>query len=64
MTALVLCGGGSRGGVKVGLYRALVELDIRLDCSRTAAPMAQRVRDELNQAQAAWCRFRARCLWG
>lgn len=25
MTALVLCGGGSRGAVEVGLYRALVE---------------------------------------
>lgn len=31
MTALVLCGGGSRGAVEVGLYRALVELDIRVD---------------------------------
>ncbi|MBI2467702.1 MAG: patatin-like phospholipase family protein [Candidatus Rokubacteria bacterium] len=31
MTALVLCGGGSRGAVEVGLYRALVELGIRLD---------------------------------
>lgn len=31
MTALILCGGGSRGAVEVGLYRALVELDIRVD---------------------------------
>ncbi len=31
MTALVLCGGGSRGAVEVGLYRALIELDIRFD---------------------------------
>jgi len=64
VTALVLRGGGSRGAVEVGLYRALVELDILLDFSRTAAPTAQRMRDELNQAQAAWCRVRARCLWG
>lgn len=28
MTALVLCGGGSRGAVEVGLYRALVELGV------------------------------------
>lgn len=31
MTALVLCGGGSKGAVEVGLYRALVELGIRID---------------------------------
>jgi NTE family protein len=31
MTALVLCGGGSRGAVEVGLYRALVELGVRID---------------------------------
>jgi len=31
MTALVLCGGGSRGAVELGLYRALVELGIRID---------------------------------
>ncbi|MBI3629495.1 MAG: patatin-like phospholipase family protein [Candidatus Rokubacteria bacterium] len=31
MTALILCGGGSRGAVEVGLYRALVELGIRFD---------------------------------
>lgn len=31
MTALVLCGGGSRGAVEVGLYRALVELAIPID---------------------------------
>ncbi len=31
MTALVLCGGGSRGAVEVGLYRALVELRIPID---------------------------------
>ncbi len=31
MTALVLCGGGSRGAVEVGLYRALVELEIPID---------------------------------
>jgi NTE family protein len=30
-TALVLGGGGSRGAVEVGLYRALVELGIRID---------------------------------
>jgi NTE family protein len=30
-TALVLCGGGSKGAVEVGLYRALVELGIRID---------------------------------
>ncbi len=30
-TALVLCGGGSRGAVEVGLYRALVELGIKID---------------------------------
>ncbi len=30
-TALVLCGGGSRGAVEVGLYRAMVELGIRID---------------------------------
>ncbi len=29
--ALILCGGGSRGAVEVGLYRALVELGIRFD---------------------------------
>jgi len=31
MTALVLCGGGSRGAVEVGLYRAVVELGISID---------------------------------
>src|SRR5581483_11468449 len=31
VTALVLCGGGSRGAVEVGLYRALVELRIPID---------------------------------
>ncbi len=31
MAALVLCGGGSRGAVEVGLYRALVELGIGID---------------------------------
>ncbi|MBI2555207.1 MAG: patatin-like phospholipase family protein [Candidatus Rokubacteria bacterium] len=31
MTALVLCGGGSRGAVEVGLYRALMELEIPID---------------------------------
>jgi len=31
MTALVLCGGGSRGAVEVGLYRALMELGVRID---------------------------------
>lgn len=31
MTALVLCGGGSRGAVEVGLYRALAELGVRVD---------------------------------
>jgi NTE family protein len=31
MTALVLCGGGSRGAVEVGLYRALVELRVPID---------------------------------
>ncbi len=31
LTALVLGGGGSRGAVGVGLYRALVELGIRID---------------------------------
>jgi len=31
MTALVLCGGGSRGAVEVGLYRALVELGIGIN---------------------------------
>ena len=31
MTALVLCGGGSRGAVEVGLYRALVELRMPID---------------------------------
>lgn len=31
LTALVLGGGGSRGAVGVGLYRALVELGIRVD---------------------------------
>jgi NTE family protein len=31
VTALILCGGGSRGAVEVGLYRALVELQIRFD---------------------------------
>ncbi len=31
MTTLILCGGGSRGAVEVGLYRALVELGIRFD---------------------------------
>lgn len=31
MTALVLCGGGSRGAVEVGLYRALVDLAIPID---------------------------------
>lgn len=30
-TALVLCGGGSRGAVEVGLYRAVVELGIGVD---------------------------------
>jgi len=30
-TALVLCGGGSRGAVEVGLYRAMAELGIRID---------------------------------
>ena len=30
-TALVLGGGGSRGAVEVGLYRALVELGVRID---------------------------------
>ena len=29
MTALILYGGGSRGAVEVGLYRALVELGIQ-----------------------------------
>ncbi|MBI2455698.1 MAG: patatin-like phospholipase family protein [candidate division NC10 bacterium] len=31
MTALVLCGGGSRGAVEVGLYRALVDLRVPID---------------------------------
>jgi len=31
MTALVLCGGGSRGAVEVGLYRALTELRVPID---------------------------------
>lgn len=31
MTALVLCGGGSRGAVEVGLYRALIELGVSID---------------------------------
>lgn len=31
MTALVLCGGGSRGAVEVGLYSAVVELGIPVD---------------------------------
>lgn len=31
MTALVLCGGGSRGAVEVGLYCALGELRVRID---------------------------------
>ena len=31
MNALVLCGGGSRGAVEVGLYRALVELEVPID---------------------------------
>lgn len=31
LTALVLCGGGSRGAVEVGLYRAVVELGIPID---------------------------------
>jgi NTE family protein len=31
MTALVLCGGGSRGAVEAGLYRALVERGVRID---------------------------------
>jgi NTE family protein len=30
-TALVLCGGGSKGALEVGLYRALVELGIPID---------------------------------
>lgn len=30
-TALVLCGGGSRGAVEVGLYQAVVELGIPID---------------------------------
>jgi NTE family protein len=30
-TALVLCGGGVRGAVEVGFYRALVELGVRID---------------------------------
>jgi len=31
MTALVLCGGGSRGALEVGLYRALTELGVRIE---------------------------------
>ncbi len=31
LTALVLCGGGSRGAVEVGLYQAVVELGIPID---------------------------------
>jgi len=30
-TALVLCGGGSRGSLQIGLYRALTELGINID---------------------------------
>lgn len=30
-TALVLCGGGSKGAMEVGLYRALVELGVHID---------------------------------
>ena len=30
-TALVLCGGGVRGGVEVGFYKALVELAVPID---------------------------------
>ena len=30
-TALVLCGGGNRGALEVGLYQALVELSIKID---------------------------------
>lgn len=29
--ALVLCGGGSRGAIEAGFYRALVELGIEID---------------------------------
>ncbi len=31
MTALVLCGGGSKGAVEVGLYQALVELEVSIN---------------------------------
>jgi len=31
LTALILCGGGARGAVEVGLYRAVVELGIPID---------------------------------
>lgn len=31
MNALLLCGGGSRGAVEVGLYKALADLDIHID---------------------------------
>jgi NTE family protein len=30
-TALILCGGGSKGAMEVGLYRALVELGVQID---------------------------------
>lgn len=30
-TALVLCGGGSRGAAEIGLYQALCELGVRVD---------------------------------
>lgn len=30
-TALILCGGGSKGAMEVGLYRALVELEVPID---------------------------------
>lgn len=30
-TALVLCGGGSRGALEIGFYRALVEIGVRID---------------------------------
>lgn len=31
-TALVLCGGGSQGAAEVGLYQALLELNVHPDC--------------------------------
>jgi len=31
ITALLLCGGGSRGAVEVGPYKTLVELGISID---------------------------------